>query len=283
MPHVAFLPSSPRAAARLRAALADDHTLLRIPDWPGLLATLREQEVSACIVDVDYPHRRIGVGELEMIRREHPGIALVVYGVFRESSLELFHLGRLGIDELILADKDDHPRKIRSTVSRALARALAFRVEDRLDGQLSEIGLRCLRWAIEHAHEAPLVPDLADALRTTRRTLSRSLRRGGMPPPGRFLLWGRLFRAAQLLEDPEVTVEGAAYRMGYSSAAALRRALVRETGLPPTGVSDRGGVLWVLDSFIRSSLQRRSSRERLRWGRSRSRKKVGDALLDPYG
>ena len=58
--------------------------------------------------------------------------------------------------------------------------------------------------------------------------------------PARFLLWGRLFWAARLLSNAELSVECAAFRLGYSSAPALGRALRREIGLSTGDLRARG-------------------------------------------
>lgn len=281
MPRVVCLASSPAARARLRTALSRDHHLTVVDRWHELLGLLGEESVAGCIVDTDYRRRRIGLAELDRIRKAHPRLALVVYGSFEGRGAELFQLGQLGVDEIILAGRDDAPHQIRDTVSRALARALATGAEERLGNSMPDIGHRALRWAIEHAHEAPLVPDLADRLRTSRRTLSRRLRRAGLPPASEILLWGKLLRATRLLEDSDVTVERAAYCMGYSSGAALRRAFRRETGSPPTRVVERGGVLFVLDTFARE-IERRNLRGPSRWGRAQPRKAGGASPMDPY-
>lgn len=252
MPRVACLASSATARARLRTALSGDHHLIVTQSWQGLLEAVGDPSVAGCIIDTDYHHRRIGPTEIKPLRKTHPGMALVVYGSFEGRGSELFQLGQLGVDGIILAGRDDTPQRIRDTVSRALARALAARVEKRLGARTPDLGIHALRWAIEHAHEAPLVEDLADRFQVSRRTLSRHLRREGLPPAAQILLWGKLLRAVQLLDESGVTVERAAYRMGYSSAAALRRAFRRETGSPPTRVVEEGGVLRVMDTLVRA-------------------------------
>jgi AraC-like DNA-binding protein len=58
-----------------------------------------------------------------------------------------------------------------------------------------------------------------------------------------------------MLSDRRTSVEQVAYALGYSSGAALARALRRETGYPPVDVLSRGGIGCVLDGFARRELR----------------------------
>src|SRR5690606_25847301 len=136
----------------------------------------------------------------------------------------------------------------------------ALGVTAALDGQLHPLGMECLRWSVEHADEAPGAGALADALALTPAALARELGERGLPSPARFLMWGRLFRAARMLESPERSVETTAYQLGYSSASALGRALRRETGHSPTAMARRGGLACVIDGFLRREVRGRGTR-----------------------
>jgi AraC-like DNA-binding protein len=125
--------------------------------------------------------------------------------------------------------------------------------------------LDCLKWAIENSHHGPSVDELAEFFTRSPRTLARVLRKDGAPSPGRLLLWGRLLRAAHLLADRRSTVEQVAYLLGYSSGAALARALRRETGYPPGEVMRRGGIGCVLDGFARREIHPAPPRNAPRW------------------
>ena len=57
-------------------------------------------------------------------------------------------------------------------------------------------------------------------------------------------------QAARLLQEPGATVDEVAYRIGYSTGGALRRAIKRGTGLAPGELVRRGGLATALDRFV---------------------------------
>jgi AraC-like DNA-binding protein len=174
--------------------------------------------------------------------------------------MDLYTLGRYQIDGVVPAARTESVREVRETVSEALATSVAARVASSLGRRVSGLGLDCLKWAIENSHRTPRVEHLAEAFASSARSLTRRLRRGGAPSPGRILLWGKLFRAVHMLSDRESTVEQVAFALGYSSGAALARALRRETGYPPVKVLRRGGLGCVLDGFARKEVRTAGAR-----------------------
>lgn len=189
---------------------------------------------------------------IQDFRHRFPGLALVVYGDFTGREIDLYRLGRIGADGVLLAERDDSPHRLRTGVERALAAFLAKQVAGELDGAVPEIGIRCIRWAVEHADADPQVRDLARAVRSSPRTLSRALRAHRLPPPRHLLLWGRLLRGARLLESSDATVEEVAFRLGYSTAASLGRAFREQVGCAPSELEEGEGVDRVLTAFLES-------------------------------
>jgi AraC-like DNA-binding protein len=187
-----------------------------------------------------------------------PPLAIVVYSDFAVRELDLFELGRLKIDGVILTGATDQPAETRRAVAGALAAAAAMGVTGALQGQVHPLGIDCLRWAIEHAEDAPNAEQMAEALALTPAALARARHDRRLPTPSRLLLWGRLFRAARLLDNPDRSVESAAFRLGYSSASALGRAFRRETGFRPSELRTRGPVACAMDGFLRREVRGRT-------------------------
>lgn len=267
---LAILQHDAVAEARLRSALAGEHDLLTCERWTRLWDVVHKHAVDGCILDIYDPGEPVALREVQRLRRRRPPMAIVVYADFRGRELDLFELGALEIDAVIQAEGDDSPRRIREVVRQALGAAAALRIVSALTGRLPPLGLDCLRWSVENAHAAPSVSDLADAFSMSGRTLACELRERDLPPPSRFLLWGRLFRAAQMLADSDRTVETVAFSLGYSSGTALGRAFRRETGHPPTEALKRGGIACVLEGFLgrdagRGGRRRRWSAAGQRW------------------
>lgn len=242
-------------AARLLAALAEQHELIECKSLDQFWEVVMSSPMDGCVVDIYHPASRFTLNDLQRLRRRAPPLAIVVSADFQNRTLDLFELGKLKIDGVIPTGGSDPGEQVRRTVADALAAAGASGVTAALAGQVHPLGLECLRWAIEHAEEGPTVEQLAEALALSVTVLSRELRQRGLPTQARLLLWGRLFRAARMLSDPERSVEEIAYRLGYSSASALGRALQRETGFAPTDLRERGATAFVLDGFVRREVR----------------------------
>jgi AraC-like DNA-binding protein len=166
---------------------------------------------------------------------------------------------------VVPAGRNEGISQIRDAVAEALASSVAGRVLASLSRRLPRLALDCIKWAIEHCHHHPTVEDLAEPFAVSPRALTRMLRRSGAPSPGRILLWGRLLRAIHLLSERNATVERVAFTVGYSSGAALTRALRRETGYATAEVLRRGGIGCVLDGFARRELRPSIPPGSVRW------------------
>jgi AraC-like DNA-binding protein len=247
-----------RAAARLNAALADQHVLVDCRCVRSFWETVMAGPVDGCVVDIYHPTHALSLAELQRLRRHQPPLAIVVYSDFADRELDLFELGRLKIDGVIVTGATDQAAATRTAVAGALAAAAAMGVTAALQGQLHPFGVDCLRWAIEHAEGGPTVEQMAEALALTPTALARELAERRLPTPSRLLLWGRLFRAARLLDNPDGSVERTAFRLGYSTASALGRAFRRETGFTPTELRSRGALACALDGFLRREVRSRS-------------------------
>lgn len=261
---LALLQPDRRAAARLEAALGDEHRLLHHSTWKGFWNGVSRTPVEGCVLDIYHPRRPISLVQLQGLRRRHPHLAIVIYSDFSGREMDLFHLGRLSVDGVILAGRGDDHRQMREAVRIALSASVAGRVADVLQGRIPSVGLLVLQWAIEHAQGHPGVAELAAGLCVSRSSLTRELRVLGLPPPRRLLLWGRLLQAARLMEREGSTVEAVAHRLGYSTASGLRRALVRHVGCPPGELGTRGGLSLVLRAFLRREVEASLPR-RERW------------------
>lgn len=262
---VALFQPDPISHARITSALGELHELVPCPDWGDFHEALQRLPLDACVLDIYHPSQPVALAEVKRLRKRHTSVAIVVHASFCGREADLFALGRLRIDGVMLSDWPDGAARIRDTFAEALARSVASRVVVALRPHLSPMALECLRWAIENAHRRPGVADLARPFSRPPRSLTRMLRRDGAPAPGRLLIWGRLFRAAHMLQDRTATVERVAYVLGYSSGAALGRAFRRDTGHPPGEVLRRGGIGCVLDGFVHKESRPVPPRAPTRW------------------
>lgn len=261
---IAVLQYDPRARARVISALAPEHEALVCSSWDELADALAQHGAEGCVADIYAPGAPAALPALRRLRLRHPTAAIIVYADFHGRELHLFHLGRLGVNAIVLAGRDDSVSTLQSAVAAALAESAGALVATALRDRIPEPAIRVVRWAVERAQENVRVPDLAAAFGVSPATLNERLRGACLPTAGRILVWAKLFRAARLLEEPGRTVEGVAYRLGYASGAAFRRALKRYTGITPSHLPAKGGIRVVLESFVRRELARAGTRRR-RW------------------
>ena len=247
---LALLQPDARGLARVREALRSQHELLACSDWTELLEAVRDRPVQGCIVDAYGPSNSISDRDLRELASIRPGVAVLVYSDFAHRETELFRLGQQQVDAVIIADAEDGPWQIQKVTARALSATVATHLEFCLGNTVVGLELKALLWATEHALSQPNVSDLAVGLSMSPRQLTRALRKSRVMSARQILLWGRLFQAGRLLPEPRATVEGIAYRLGYSSDAAFRRALRGKVGLTPTELIQKGGLVCVLGAFL---------------------------------
>lgn len=261
---IAVLQYDPRARARVISALTPEHEALVCSSWDELADALGQRAAEGCVADIYVPGAPPALPALRRLRLRHPTAAIIVYADFHGRELHLFHLGRLGVNAIVLAGRDDSVSTLQSAVAAALAESAGAFVASALRDCIPEPAIRVVRWAVERAPDNVRVPDLAAACGMSPATLNERLRGAHLPTAGRILVWARLFRAARLLEEPRRTVEGVAYRLGYASAAAFRRALKRYTGITPSELPAKGGISILLESFVRRELACDGTRRRRR-------------------
>jgi AraC-like DNA-binding protein len=253
LPTILVLPAHDALLrARLTTGLGRRYRLIAAASWSAVPGLMEREAVHAVVVDAS-AGPRLPFGELGWLRRQHPGVATVVVLDSHGHELELFRLGRQGVDGVVLMGLGELEGTLFETVERGLARSTARKVTSRLEGRAPPLLLEAIAYAVEHAHRDPAPADLASA--TAARTVEayrRELRRAGLPPPSRILLWGRLFMAAHLLDRDDQAVDAVAHELGYSAGSSLARALRRETGLPPSQIRIRGGIACVLEALLAS-------------------------------
>ncbi|THA81648.1 AraC family transcriptional regulator [Streptomyces sp. A0592] len=98
--------------------------------------------------------------------------------------------------------------------------------------------------ALRLLHESPAhawtVEELAERVGVSRASLARRFREVMGEPPVGYLTGWRLALAADMLREPDATVERVARRVGYGSAFALSAAFKRVRGMSPQ--AHRAGV-----------------------------------------
>ncbi len=244
----ATLLPDPVQLGRVRAALRARYGLIACADWPELLRTCVREPVALAIVDLHVG----GVGgrpsfeELRQLKRLRPAVTRVLYvGMPPTRPHELFEAGRFGVDGLIVADVDDGPREILTTVEQAEARGMTAAVRAVL-GDVRPTVRDAVLVAVTRAHQRLTPQQLASVLGIRRRALAERLEAAGYPPPQRLITWGRLLVAGQLLEDRERSADSVAMALDFPSGSAFRNSCQRYVGATPLEIGRGGGARMVL-------------------------------------
>jgi len=211
------------AAARLSGALKDEHALVQVSGWTAAAQSLSARNIEGAILDPYDSRGELRLRELGALRAGFPEAALILFADFTGREPDLFELGRLGMDGILEDRGFGATRELRDRTEGALDAALATRVSRKVSPRVRPLAARCLTRAVVSARQPFRTLDLARALSLSEKALGKALRSAHLPTARRFLLWGRLIEASYLLARPTATVEECAFRVRYSTAAALHR------------------------------------------------------------
>jgi AraC-like DNA-binding protein len=246
-----LLPNQLRLA-RLRGALSGRYTVLPCASWTELLHACETRGVTIAVIDPHEQYAQQAVFDpMRHFKRRFPSVTVVLYaGVPPTTPRDLFELGRLGLDGLVLAEADDQPRRFQSLIEHAEARGLADTVRRSL-GDAKPTVRDAVLIAVTRAHQRLSPEALARQLGVRRKVLSMRLLQSGFPSPQPLIAWGRLIVAARMLEDPERSADGVALAMDFPSGSAFRNTCQRYLQATPQQIRDRGGARFVIAAFLR--------------------------------
>ncbi len=175
--------------------------------------------------------------EIERIRVLFPSLPLILYTRLSPNlPATLLRLGRAGIRQVVIAEYDDYPDRLREI----LLAETASVVSHQLIGSIGDLLAECpgeLRWAIETVLREPTavqsVQELARRARMDRRTCLRWFARAQLPPPRVMLMVLRVVYAHRLLQDPGYTVEDVAAKLGYAQTRTFAQNVKEVLGRSP--------------------------------------------------
>lgn len=143
---------------------------------------------------------------------------------------------RLGV----LLARDSTP----SWVDRALE-DLSRTAGARLPPALRTVGRRVMEFPVHYAD----LRGLADIAGMSRGALKARFRRRGLPSSSLYMRWFRVFAAAQLLADRDVTMLEAAHRLGFTTGGNFCRTIKSASGFTTSDVRSVHGWNRLLVTF----------------------------------
>lgn len=201
--------------------------------------------------------RGLDAGELKTARTRPPGVALVMIlppaSELGDSTI-FFEMMTECRPHSVLPHQEEVDTDEVAALLRRLPSEFAIEISDYLVWRGLDVDLdtrRLVRKTLDLSEEFQSVGGLARALYMSRRALGRRFMSRGLPVPSHWLNFGRLLRAAVLLQEPQRTVTSAARALGYPDGFALSNQMKRLTGLRPSIMKECYGWEWIVEAWLR--------------------------------
>jgi len=234
---VAILPR--QLLSHLKIVLGPQHALIAADRWDELRTIVQQHATDVLVVDptADGTPR---VDTIEEIHRQLPSLPIVIYTTLSATSMRaIHHLGRLGLEHVVLNRFDDERRRFLELMERVPGQALSDQMLNTLAHELGRLPVTMLR-AIDQLLRSPsrchTTQDLSSAAGTNIRTLYRQLESAGIHSPRLLVASARLLRAYALLRDPGRQIKEVAAKVGYHSQYQLTQHMRTLTGHTPRTV-----------------------------------------------
>lgn len=248
LPRLLALLSDDVQITRLTEAATDRYQVVLSPNWAELLMQAEQQSVAFIVFDL-YAAGPPCFDIVRSLRTTYPRTSLVAYQKSPSSLGDIFDLGRLQVNGLIVFDHSDSVSSISSLLDHAEARTVSFQVRQRLHNA-SSAARDAVLLAITRAYENLSPTELAERLKLSRRVLVCHLAEANLPHPAALLTWGRLIIASTLLEGGLRSADSVALSLGFSSPSSFRNTCQRYLHTTPHGIKALGGSAWVINAMF---------------------------------
>jgi AraC-like DNA-binding protein len=246
---VTLLPNR-QQLQRLRLAIRDRHDIIECEDWAAAAHECDRAPVRVAVIDL-FAEEQVNFEQIRRLRHRHPRLALIAYVMPGPDRVhDIFDAGRYGFESLIVAGRDDEPRRLLAMIEQAEARSLTGRLRAVL-ANADPVARDATLLALTRAHQRLSTVAFARLLARSRRSLAGLLEQHGFPPTQRLLMWGRLIVAGHLLEDTHRSADRVAESLGFPSGSAFRNACQRYVGMAPNEIRAAGGSTCVIEAFLR--------------------------------
>jgi AraC-like DNA-binding protein len=250
MPLISLLTRDADVERAVRRPLEERHIVARTGSWERFLHLIRERPTTLVFLDEASLPVVGSVAAVAEIRHRFPSVGVVLVARPAPDPYMLLHLGRAGVDRLMLVRLDDLERDAGEVAAKALSHGTEALVTRAVSAYLPPRVLSAVRMALEGVQRRWTAGKLAGVMGLSQPHLSVCLKAAGLPSVGHLLVWSRLLHAGRWLTDPGRTAQSVSRQLEYSSGAAFRRALKTYTRATPSEVQACGGLTFVLDRFL---------------------------------
>jgi AraC-like DNA-binding protein len=226
-----------------------------VDSWAALHLTVRVTARAVVVVD-PFGFGDASFSALRMFLSEFPSVPALAYADLRTHPVfAIIALARLKLVDIVAQGASDDPKTFGFALTNAMAMGNVGTILSKLEGAVSEDALLIWRHALLAIDETLTPSVLARQRGMHVASLRRDFRRVGLPSPERFIIWCRLFAAADMLGDRGRTLTDVAAAVGCSSSACLANHFKRYVGMPTTEVLRRGGLDFVITVFAERALR----------------------------
>jgi len=218
---------TPAERVRVDAAGEGLYTAMHRDSIDDVVRDLKERHAAAVLVSVTRCGPR-DAPRVAMLVREFPRVPTVALLTDLESNAPsaVLTLGRSGIQTLVDVRQPSGWRRLRDVLLADQSRDINRLALAQLSADLMGVHPDCWRF-FEVLFGLPggvgTVRSLARHLGVIPSTLMSRFFRAKLPAPKRYLAMGRLVRAAQLYENPGLSIANVANRLDYSSPQSFGR------------------------------------------------------------
>lgn len=275
--HIFLLHGDRELRERFARLLGRAGRLEVVESWEELRARIPQAPPTAvALVDPAHGDGRGGhpSPELHQLLGDFPAlgvIAAVELGNDSRSAELLLTLGRYGVAEVVEVHSETSLPVLRHKLDRVRGRVVYNLLEAKLHFTLAAKAFKILALAVDVAEARGGYPkDLSRRFEVSPRTLNRMCKEAGLPSPRDLMMWIRTLFASRMLDSSSHDLVTVARASGYSSAWALRRALIQTVGLVPKRLRMAGAYQTAAGEFVRVlAAERERARKELQGKRAR--------------
>ncbi len=198
---------------------------------------IRDHPIGVLVADLCFDGKP-DVGKLRPLRLMFPSVAPLIWvSLTHEVARALVDCGALGVTRVLVRGYDNDSRLIAEAVAEKMSEGLYARTLELILHHLGPGTPARLRWVLREILNAPTeirtAEELARRAGVDTRTVFRWFRRGRLATPHRVITAARVLLAGRMLQDPGLTVEDVARRLGYSDPRYLAEHARKLVGMTP--------------------------------------------------